>query len=400
MSKKSNRLLAVTAGALLSSFATSTSYAADAVVDIYTPYTTYFLNSYGGDVAQVRSGIFETIGVINSALASSQIDMRVNVVGIEEIDYTTAAGRMPLWDFADNNGFDFFGRRDAYGADMMALFMFQNSGGETWNNFYGIRTGGFGDVTAHEFGHTHGCGHGYEGMGVTEFSQFGSTPIAKGYRWDGASGTRWKTIMISNYDFNAASSWLYSNPNVTFDGTPAGVAGSRNNAQQIYTERFRFTDAGQLTPNTDWNAKWVLINRATNIAIAAPNNQSGAALQHSDYNGGAEYHWQFHRNWWNWNESWVYNPSSQKYLTIPVGATNGAAIVQQTGAGLNGQKFQLESLPSGHVKIIGANSSLVGSPWYTWVWRNDRGWLRVAPAVVTQDVNSTLQQYELRKVLD
>lgn len=81
----------------------------------------------------------------------------------------------------------------------------------TWD----CATGGY--SYAHEMGHNQGCDHdrdnGKAGCHLHSYSY--------GWRWWGDSGTRWRSVM--SYSPGTRIQY-FSNPNVSFDGQPTGVA--------------------------------------------------------------------------------------------------------------------------------------------------------------------------------
>lgn len=366
---------------------------ADAVVDLYTPYTTTFKNLHGGTNA-IRAKIINSIGILNNALYNSQVNMRVNLVGLEEIPYTfthVPNVQVPLNDLKDNTGYDFKARKEAYGADMIILFeRIYEAGGYGGLHQDVCVAGYFGDVPAHEWGHNMGCGHGYNwGAGKSSY--------AGGYYRSDV-----KTIMISNYVQNQGATkqiYRFSNPNVTYNDAPIGSA-TQNNARHIHEQRFRFSNNGKTNIYGLYNSKWVLVNSSSGKAIYAHDNQSGATLWQEWDDSVTNRHWNFHYAWpWSY---WIHNAETGRYLTLPANATAGSNVVQEDGAGLNRQRFSVEFLPSGLVQIRGENNWLIGNTWpATWI-RNQQNsaWSLSSPVTTMQDTGSRYHQYELRRVID
>lgn len=147
----------------------------DAVVDVlvvWTPRARANIESIGGGEAEMRTGIDLLVAWTNDAYERSGTDVRLNLVGAEEVDYAEEGAssfthlarlREPSDGFMDG----VHARRDALGADLVSLLAGAGTGGLAFlGGAFSVTVLGLNpsfdalsQVFAHEIGHNMGLSH-------------------------------------------------------------------------------------------------------------------------------------------------------------------------------------------------------------------------------------------------
>lgn len=196
----------------------------------YTPASA----AYMGSEALVRSLARSYVLSTNQYLADSLVPTRVRLVSLVATPYTENGTYLDnLYRLRDDDeGFmdELHPLRDVVGADLVALLAdVSDVCGVAWlfgdNPDYGfsmtsIRCSSY--TFAHELGHNLGCCHDRDNSGGGCY-----TPDSYGYRFDGNSGTQWRTIMAYSPGTRIGH---FSNPNVNYDGQPTGTEDEYNAA--------------------------------------------------------------------------------------------------------------------------------------------------------------------------
>lgn len=214
--------------------------------DVLVLYTAAARDAAGGDLAaqtRIALGVSET----NTAYANSGITPRLRLVGAELTAYTEAGdlgvdlGRLQV----TNDGFmdDAHSRRDALGADLVALIVGSAAGGACGVGYVMTSlSGGFApwafSVTAyscispnytfaHELGHNMGSAHAPEdGTGQASLYAY-----SFGYKHP---SNLFRTVMAYNCASGGCPRVLhFSNPGVNYGGAPTGTVVQHNNALSI-----------------------------------------------------------------------------------------------------------------------------------------------------------------------
>ena len=213
------------------------------VMVVYTPAAASAVSSQGGIESLIATAIAES----NAAYQNSAINMQLNLVHTEQVDYAAASGSSGwstdlnrLAGSSDGYMDTIHATRDAVGADMVALI---RAGEATYcgigylNN--SLTAGGAFSVTryncatgyysfAHELGHNKGSHHDPDTAGGDPalFS------YSYGFRDPGAV---FRTVMAYNCPGGCTRYQYFSNPDVTFQSTglPTGVENETDNARSI-----------------------------------------------------------------------------------------------------------------------------------------------------------------------
>ena len=203
------------------------------IIDLMVVYTPASSQRYGGQNG-VEANIISAVEAANQAYLTSLIDMQLNIVHMEEVNYVET-GNMSIT-LSDLKGTtdgimdEVHDWRNTYGADQVAMISEDS-------NFCGIASVMINESTsfapfafsvtfssclsnktlAHELGHNQGNMHDRENSGNE-----GAYPYSYGYRRCVNDGTGFRTIM--SYSCSGGTRVNYfSNPNVTYNGFPTGI---------------------------------------------------------------------------------------------------------------------------------------------------------------------------------
>jgi hypothetical protein len=204
------------------------------VMVVYTPAADAWadLNSSGID-----NVIAQAMSLADQALVNSNVGISVRLVHTAVIDYTesgnTGTDLQRLTSREDGYMDAVHAMRDAYGADLVALFAEVNDvGGLAWilNNEAGRSSLGF-SITrvqqaarsfthAHEMGHNMGNAHSRNQRSNAAGPGGGLFEYSTGWRWAGTDGVQYASVMT--YADGDRKAPLFSNPEVDWAGTPSG----------------------------------------------------------------------------------------------------------------------------------------------------------------------------------
>jgi len=213
------------------------------VIDVMVVYTPAASAAAGG-AAAIETLIDLFVAEANDAFQNSLIDMQLNLAYAGEVDYDETANHLSgLTEQNDGIMDEVHGLRYAYQADLVALLVNSASYcGVAWlmpSNSVSSEDRGFsvtlwpcgGIVFAHELGHNMGCCHAPgDGGGCTTGGLYS---YSLGYRYNGNSGTLWRTVMAYTPGTRIAN---FSNPDVLVDGQPTGVpVEDPNSADNVLT---------------------------------------------------------------------------------------------------------------------------------------------------------------------
>jgi hypothetical protein len=215
-------------------------------IDVLVLYTAA-ARAQAGSKTAIEGQITAAITAANAAYANSRINARLNLLLQMETDYTSSDFGTDLWRLASpNDGFMDWAHqlRDTAGADMVALirndgeycgiaYLMYSNGPESEGIPFSVTAYNClsNQTLAHELGHNMGCCHAVgDGGGCTGG---GIWPWSVGWRFNGASGTQYRTVMAyapgSRIDH-------FSNPSVNFDSRATGVTiGQANQADNAST---------------------------------------------------------------------------------------------------------------------------------------------------------------------
>lgn len=214
-------------------------------LDVLIKWTPTARIEAGGEVS-IRAIADASVAISNHVYATSGIDVRMRAVGISETeayDQDASANVIGhLQTIGDGLLDSVHAERDALGADLVALL-------QGTSPFYcgvaylvgspvpelgfscTVWSCALGNLTfTHEIGHNQGCCHAPgDGGGCTTGGVF---PYSTGHRFQGTSGTLWRTVMA----YAPGNRWpRLSNPEILHDGTPTGLPGEfgADNARTI-----------------------------------------------------------------------------------------------------------------------------------------------------------------------
>ena len=217
--------------------------AATSRLDVLAVWTPAARNGLGG-TRQVRLLIQNSVDVTNTSFINSRIDARVNLVHAREVNYAETGN--PETDlFWVKNDKGVAALRKTVGADMVSMFVNQMVGacgiGFLMSNdaytpefapwaYSTVKRACGALVLAHELGHNMSCNHDVQNASP-EYALF---PYSFGHIVEGS----FRTVMAYNNSCTICP-WVenFSNPDVSRDGQPTGVAGQRDNARAINNTR-------------------------------------------------------------------------------------------------------------------------------------------------------------------
>jgi hypothetical protein len=194
----------------------------DPVIDVMVLY----LKEASSKIPNIESYIASLFTLSNQAYVNSAIPQTIRLVHHQEI-VSGIVGRGNLSWMRSNAGVTAL--REKYGADMVSMILEKHDAAGTASGPYSIctRSAAFSNKTfPHELGHGMGANHAWE--------QFNNP---SGYNYGYINHTKsWRTIMsyaACNGGGSCTRVAWFSNPDVKYNGDPAGIAGSRDNARMM-----------------------------------------------------------------------------------------------------------------------------------------------------------------------
>ncbi len=213
------------------------------VIDLMVVYTSQARTNSGG-ISGIESKILNAVASANQAYVNSQVDMQLNLVHMEEVNYTETGDMTVALDRLSNTSDGYMDNvaalRNQYSADQVALVDADyNYCGYGWimtslnTSFspyaYSVvhddsRYSCLGNQTlTHELGHNQGSVHD-----ISNASSPGIYPYSYGYRVCGS----FRTIM--SYSCTAETRIPYfSNPNLSYNGQAIGIANQADVSQSL-----------------------------------------------------------------------------------------------------------------------------------------------------------------------
>lgn len=222
--------------------------------DVFVIYTDAAVAQAGGET-QMADWINWAIADSNAIYASTGIGLTMRLVGTSRATgYIEDAASMAndlyaLRDPADGKLDQALPLRNATAADFVALVRADGGGacGIAWllgtdpaSEGYAYSVTALGCFTnrtfTHELGHNMGCCHAPgDGGGCTSGGVF---PYSVGHRFNGVSGTQYRTVMAYAPGTRIPR---FSSASVVYDGSPTGLA-DRDNAASINITRLTFAN--------------------------------------------------------------------------------------------------------------------------------------------------------------
>lgn len=243
-------------------------------IDVLVTYTSLVRQALGGST-QARAFAQQAIASTNTAYQNSDITMRLRLVGTLEVSYNEAAGTLSAALPWSRNDPETAATRDIVEADMVSIiiqnasdacgigYLMTNVGPSFAGSAFSAasRSCAVGNLTfAHELGHNQGAHHNPENAGSTP-----AYPYAYGHYVDDS----FRTVMsyVNQCPNGCARVPYFSNPAISFNGFPTGIAEQRDNHRTLNNtaltvSQFRDGLAATLTPT----------NTPTPTSTASPTN--------------------------------------------------------------------------------------------------------------------------------
>lgn len=217
-----------------------------AVVVFYTDVA----RQAAGGVAAMEAEVQLAVDTTNQVYINSAIGLGMRLAHMEEIAYnengTFDDHLTRLTSTTDGIMDGVHAIRNRYGADDVVLIVQDDDAGATCGKAWQMTTlsdafneQAFAVVNrgcattnfsfAHEVGHNLGCDHDRANKASSQIATY-----AFGWQFEGntrgkPNGKQWRTVMAYNGSPSSNRTGRFSNPNVSFDGTPTGVAPGQTN---------------------------------------------------------------------------------------------------------------------------------------------------------------------------
>ena len=262
---------AATSAEVKSSAAIVAPAAADdgSVIDVLVVYTDDMRTALGG-TTQADAFAQQAVSTTNTAYINSDIHTRLRLAGTLEVNYAETGDLFATLSWVGSDA-TVNAARNSTRADLVAFIVERGSNACGVGKLMGrsnlgpgfsassysvsARSCAVGNLTfAHELGHNQGCHHNPENGGLPEHASY---PYAFGHYVDGS----FRTIMSysdpctpPNFCPRVAH---FSNPSVSFNGVPTGVADQRDNSRVINNNaaivaQFRESVVGPPPPNDNF----------------------------------------------------------------------------------------------------------------------------------------------------
>ncbi len=269
------------------------------IIDVMVVYTPAARSGAGGTNA-IRALAESAVAVTNNAYANSQINARLRLVYLDEIEYTETGNLSTdlsrLRSSTDGHMDAIHAIRNSVRADMVALltntgsacgvaYLMTNLSTGFASSAFSVtrRSCAVGNLTfAHELGHNMGSAHDRDNAGSALFS------YSYGSRWYSTNGTHNRSVMAYSPGTRRAH---FSNPDVLFGGNPTGVpVGQPNptdNARSINNAALTIANwrNGGTPPMMVLHPQGVEVQPGANILLVTAANGLGPIEYRWEHNG-------------------------------------------------------------------------------------------------------------------
>lgn len=201
------------------------------VMIVYTPSAESWANSAGGGIHNV---INQAMAIAQRSADNSTLNLEFRLVHRARVNYSeTGRSSNDLRNLTFGSVPNVRSLRNQYGADLVSMFTVANDvGGVTWRmsstsgaseyaySIVRVQQAGWSSTLAHELGHKFGNHHSRNQRSSPAPPSGGVYSYSTGWRWTGTNGRSYASVMT----YREASSMvdIFSTPNVSFSGTPAG----------------------------------------------------------------------------------------------------------------------------------------------------------------------------------
>lgn len=243
------------------------------VVDVLVVYTALAEAEFKRRGRDITTSLARATAQADSAFSNSNITLRVNIVHHQRVDYVedttgTAASDLDRLEGADGQAIREL--RTQHRADVVTLIRYSKGGGNAARLLKSIATTpqniqyrykrAFSYINStcvdesyrcftHELGHLFGAGHNVEKNSPGLYSD------SYGYHYPehATHATRSVCVFGTMQDYPCADNnriLHFSNPNVSFNGRPTGIAGKFDNARAINASKLFVTNYEQSSART------------------------------------------------------------------------------------------------------------------------------------------------------
>lgn len=243
------------------------------VVDVLVVYTALAETEFRRRGKNIATSLARATAQADSAFRNSGIDLRVNIVRHQRVDYvedTIPDGRSDLDRLEGADGKAIRDLRTLHRADVVTLIRYSKNGGNAARMLYSIATTpaniqrrhsrAFNYINStcvdedyrcftHELGHLFGAGHNVEKQSPGLYSD------SYGYHYPehATNDTQHLCVFGTMQDYPCADKTrilFFSNPHVSHAGHPTGVVGKADNARAINASRLFVTNYEQSSART------------------------------------------------------------------------------------------------------------------------------------------------------
>lgn len=236
-------------------------------VEVMIVYTSAASNWSSNNDGGIENTIGEAMDNINTAMENSEIDLDINLVHSDEVNYTETGDDLEkdIRRLADSNdGYmeEVHDWRDYYGADLVSLFVKREEDSPERGvatapheerhlhpryGFSVVSVQSFQDpsvyVFTHEIGHNFGAGHAKDQIMAPGPQLY---DYSAGWSWNG-----YQSVMTYKMVGDYESVLHFSNPDVYHEGDPTGCPEDGDNARTIRETKGMISDYQEPTPQIE-----------------------------------------------------------------------------------------------------------------------------------------------------
>ncbi len=248
------------------------------VMVVYTPSSESWANF---NSSGIRNVINQAMAIAQNSVDNSRINIVFRLVHIAKVSYNeTGNSSTDLRNLTFGRISNVHNLRNQFGADLVSMFTNTNDvGGIAWlmdfeggHSDYGysisrVQQVAWTSTHAHEMGHNLGNEHSRNQFSGRAPASGGVYTFSTGWRWIGTNGRSYASVMT--YRQNSTMVDIFSNPNITYAGSPTGSYSGpyspADNARSM--ERMKSVIAGYMPTRVVTRSPTVTTNHVTNISF-------------------------------------------------------------------------------------------------------------------------------------